>query len=68
VLKQRGAQAGQRVSLETPLALRRQLPLRERAAVVSAARLPQGEIRPRVPVRGDMQPMLAVHSLRERWQ
>lgn len=51
VLKQRGAAAGQRIVLETPRALRKQVPLRERPAVVSAPRrrlrLPQ--LRPIVP-------------------
>jgi cell division inhibitor SulA/protein ImuA len=40
VLKQRGTQAGQRVLLETPIALRKQLPLRERPVVVSGPRMP----------------------------
>jgi hypothetical protein len=38
ILKQRGTQAGQRVVLETPVALRKQASLRQRPVVVSAPR------------------------------
>lgn len=38
IVKQRGAQAGQRVVLETPVPLRKQLSVRQRPAVVSAPR------------------------------
>lgn len=41
VVKQRGAASGQRVLLETPATLRKQVPLRERPTVVSAPRLPK---------------------------
>lgn len=40
ILKQRGTQAGQRVVLETPVPLRKQLSMRQRPAIASAARRP----------------------------
>lgn len=56
VLKQRGTQAGQRVVLDTPIALRKQLPLRERPVIVSAPRIPQaiGDSRFPETVRGEI--------------
>jgi hypothetical protein len=45
ILKQRGAAAGQRVALEIPHDLRKVSRIRQRAAVVSAARVQQRELR-----------------------
>lgn len=59
VLKQRGGQAGQRLILETPAALRRQPRLRERAAIVSSGRAPLGRSRkPAFPIPPVAPPLL----------
>jgi len=63
VLKQRGGRIGQCVTLETPGSLRRQPPMRERDALVSASLFPIARSRARL-----FTPAVEAPTTREQWQ